>query len=65
MPRPLLMTATLLLLSLSVSLPSQAQAPTKIGTMPISSDLDRYAVELLKVVFEHTDGKYVQIPQTG
>ena len=43
----------------------QAQAPTKIGSMPISSDLDRYAVELLKVVFEHTQGKYILQPQTG
>ncbi|WP_331347152.1 diguanylate cyclase [Cellvibrio sp. UBA7661] len=65
MPRTSLITAAALFLLLSFSFSSHAQDPTKIATMSIVSDLDRYAVELLKVVFEHTDGKYVQVPQTG
>lgn len=42
-----------------------AQAPTKISSMPISSGIDQYAVELLKVVFARTEGKYVLEPQSG
>lgn len=56
---------TVILFFLSGAMVVQAQTSQKIGSMPISSDLDRYAVELLKVVFDHTDGKYVLEPQTG
>jgi hypothetical protein len=58
-------TNTILMFFLSSAAAVHAQAPTKISSMPIVSDLDRYAVELLKVVFEHTDGKYRLEPQTG
>lgn len=44
---------------------AQAQAPTQVGSMPIKSDIDRYAVELLRVVFERTQNKYALQPQSG
>lgn len=56
---------TLLVFFVSFAISVQAQSSTTISSMPISSDLDRYAVELLKVVFERTQGKYVLQPQDG
>lgn len=33
--------------------------------MPLVTDLDRYAQTLLNVVFQHTDGQYRLVPQSG
>ena len=42
-----------------------AQSVTEVKTMPLVTDLDRYAQTLLNVVFQHTDGQYRLVPQSG
>lgn len=42
-----------------------AQSATEVKTMPLATDLDRYAQTLLNVVFQHTDGQYRLVPQSG
>lgn len=42
-----------------------AQSATEVKTMPLVTDLDRYAQTLLNVVFQHTDGQYRLVPQSG